>query len=191
MIGLILMLVFGSIVFYLYNRLSMTERKLGLFEGILTDIKIMMDAAPFASGNTMREYNFGSSGEPITPEYLNAISGPVPLDTDEMEDVDYQQTLEQAFENAKDDSSPYRMLHVDEPNSGASLLPLINVTKLSPDVDSMTVKELLSLAKERSISIPAGTRRKDIIDILKKNLSTVSGSDMESMEGAPIENVTL
>jgi hypothetical protein len=174
----------------------MTERKLGLFEGILTDLKIMMDAAPFASGPPTSDYTFGSSGEPITPEYLNAISGPVPLERDEMEEVDYQQTLEQAFENAKDDSSPYRMLHVDDSNLG-SAVPLISVTKLSPDLDSMTVKELLSLAKEQSVSVPAGTRRKDIIDILKKKFSQqveqkeeLTGPVPTDM-GSSIEEVTL
>ena len=50
MVGIVLTLVFGSIIFFLYNRLSMTEKKMGLFEGVLTDLKIMIDAAPFASG---------------------------------------------------------------------------------------------------------------------------------------------
>ena len=50
MVGIVLALVFGSVIFYLYNRLSMAERKMGLVEGVLTDLKIMMDSAPFASG---------------------------------------------------------------------------------------------------------------------------------------------
>ena len=191
-----LTLVFGAVVFYLYNRLSMTERKLGLFEGILTDLKIMMDAAPFASGPPppmMREFQ-QFADEPITAEYLNAISGPVPLQENEVEDVEensadeYQQTLEQAFENVKGDSSsegsPYRMLQVDELGSSA---PVISVTKLSPDLDSMTVKELLSLAKQKGCSIPANTRRKDIIELLKKQVPNLEGADMDVSLGASLE----
>ena len=192
MIGLILSLVFGAVIFYLYNRLSMTERKLGLFEGILTDLKIMMDAAPFASGS---DFSFQ---EPISSEYLNAISGPVPLQENEVEEVDevadedYQQTLEQAFENAKVDTtqqtSPYRMLQVDETSTTGG--PLISVTKLSPDLDSMTVKELLTLAKQKGVSVPAGTRRKEIIELLKKQTTNTTPPNFEGMQDG-VDDVTL
>lgn len=166
MIGIVLTLVFGAVVFYLYNRLSMTEKKMGLFEGVLTDLKIMMDSAPFASGLAG---GYGIAEFEPTPEYLNAISGPVPLQKDEIEESipegDYQQTLEQAMNSGIQGSSS-RSLQIDE--LGTTPLPAINVTKLSPDLTSLTVKELQSLAKEHSITVPAGTRRKDLIDLLKK-----------------------
>ena len=179
MVGIVLTLVFGSIIFFLYNRLSMTEKKMGLFEGIITDLKIMMDAAPFASGPPPPGAQWSREFEP-SPEYLNAISGPVPLQKEEVEEVsaeeDYQQTLEQALahhsqSDAADSGSPYRTLQIDETSSqtGSVVIPAINVTKLSPDLDSMTVKELNALAKQRSLSVPAGTRRKDLIDLLKKS----------------------
>ena len=94
MIGIVLTLVFGAVIFYLYNRLSMTERKLGLFEGILTDLKIMMDSAPFSMAPQLPQRDM-SEFEP-TPEYLNAISGPLPLQKEDVEEVapedEYQQT---------------------------------------------------------------------------------------------------
>jgi len=187
MVAIILTLVFGSVIFYLYNRLSMTERKMGLFEGVLTDLKIMMDSAPFAYGPPppgMREF------DTVTPEYLNAISGPVPLQSDEVEDVaeEYQQTLEQALERAaavdsadSSTSSPYRTLQIDEPVNAASVVPAISVTKLSPDLDSMTVKELNALAKQRGLSVPAGTRRKDLIEMLKKEPTLPNFEGAESL----------
>jgi hypothetical protein len=194
MVGVILTLVFGAIIFYLYNRLSMTERKMGLFEGVLTDLKIMMDSAPFASGPPPNMYEF----EP-TPEYLNAISGPVPIQKDEVEDVnsdeDYQQTLEQALEGAAatealEGSDAMRMLHIDEsqPNTGQ---PAISVTKLSPDLDALTVKELNSLAKQKGLSVPAGTRRKELIELLKKG-SAVQGTMLDGPvpdqnQGSPLD----
>lgn len=166
MIGIVLTLVFGAVVFYLYNRLSMTEKKMGLVEGVLTDLKIMMDAAPFASEAGPSNYEF----EP-TPEYLNAISGPIPLQKDEVEesipDGEYQQSLEQAMNaGASQSAPPFRNLQIDE--LGSTALPAINVTKLSPDLTSLTVKELQTLAKENSIAVPTGTRRKDLIELLKK-----------------------
>ena len=201
MVGVILTLVFGAIIFYLYNRLSMTERKMGLFEGVLTDLKIMMDSAPFASGPPPAMYEF----EP-TPEYLNAISGPVPIQKDEVEDVetadageeDYQQTLEQALEGAAatealEGSGAMRMLHIDEMQQSNVLQPAISVTKLSPDLDSLTVKELTGLAKQKGLSVPAGTRRKDLIELLKKSGPAVTQGTMldgpgpDDNQGAPLE----
>ena len=42
-IGLFLVLVFGAVSFYLYSRLSYTEKRLGLMENMLLDIKMGID----------------------------------------------------------------------------------------------------------------------------------------------------
>jgi hypothetical protein len=160
MIGIVLTLVFGAVMFFLYNRLSMTERKMGLVEGVLTDLKIMMDAAPFVTEHTHGERPSMQEFEP-TPEYLNAISGPFPLKEEEVEDVseeEYKQAMEQ----------PYKSLQIDElAGVPVTATNAISVTKLSPDLDGMTLKELQALAKQKNLSIPAGSRRKAIIDLLK------------------------
>jgi hypothetical protein len=197
MIGVVLTLVFGSVIFYLYNRLSMTEKKMGLFEGVLTDLKMMLDAAPFASGpppSHMQDF------EP-TPEYLNAISGPVPIHQDEVEDVDaansedYQQTLEQALESASaTEAMESKTLQIDESsaNMGTATLSPVSVTKLSPDLDAMSVAELKALVKQRSLTAPAGARRKDLIELLKRappsNGSTMLDGPAPPAEGAAFMN---
>lgn len=160
MIGIVLTLVFGAVIFYLYNRLSMTERKMGLVEGVLTDLKIMMDAAPFVTEHTHQERPSMQEFEP-SPEYLNAISGPFPLKEEEVEDVseeEYKQAMEQ----------PYKSLQIDElAGVPVTATNAISVTKLSPDLDGMTLKELQALAKQKGLTIAAGSRRKAIIDLLK------------------------
>lgn len=184
MIGIVLTLVFGAVIFYLYNRLSMTERKMGLFEGVLTDIKIMMDAAPYMSAPASDNRPSMNEFEP-TPEYLNAISGPFPLKEEEVEDVvpedDYKQAMEQATKS----------LQIDE-LAGVPLTATnaINVTKLSPDLDSMSLKELQALAKEKNMTVAAGTRRKALIDLLKAGDSS-SSSQMASPMASPIQGTLL
>jgi len=182
MVGVILTLVFGAVIFYLYNRLTMTERKMGLFEGVLTDLKIMMDAAPYASpmsSNQIQEF------EP-TPEYLNAISGPFPLKEDEVDEVvseeDYKQVMEEATKSLK----------IDE-IAGAPITATnaINVTKLSPDIDGLTINELKALAKEKDIKVPSGIRRKELVDLVKgvdsSNVATLQELDgPEQKGGAPL-----
>jgi Rho termination factor, N-terminal domain len=190
MIGIVLTLVFGAVIFYLYNRLSMTERKLGLFEGILTDIKIMMDSAPFSMAPQLQQRDM-SEFEP-SPEYLNAISGPLPLQKEDVEEVapedEYQQTLEQALEQAaaketkESKDGGYRSLQIDDLSGQTSA---IQVTKLSPDVDTMTIKELNDFAKAKNIKVPTGLKRKDLIEHIKKSLETSTEVGVQ-LEGPPL-----
>jgi len=182
MIGIVLTLIFGAVVFYLYNRLSMAERKMGLFEGVLTDLKIMMDAAPYVSGPPSEGQQMNEF-EP-TPEYLNAISGPFPLKEEEVEEVqeDYKQAMEQAMEY------PVKSLQIDE-LAGVPLTATnaINVTKLSPDLEALSVRELQQLAKEKGLTVASGTRRKAIIDLLKNSEASgsaqVQGTLLSNMDG--------
>jgi len=193
MIGVVLTLVFGSVIFYLYNRLSMTEKKMGLFEGVLTDLKMVLDAAPFASGpppSHMQEF------EP-TPEYLNAISGPVPIQNDEVEDVngvtseeDYQQTLEQALESASAvEALESKTLQIDEvPSAMGTLAPApVSVTKLSPDLEAMSVAELKGLIKQKGLPVQASARRKDLIELLKRTMAAAPAANNNMLDGpAPL-----
>ena len=185
MVGIVLTLVFGAVIFYLYNRLSMTERKMGLFEGVLTDLKIMMDSAPYVSGPPSSGDQSMNDFEP-TPEYLNAISGPFPLKEEEVEEVqdEYKQAMEQASEY------PVKSFKIDE-LAGVPLTATnaINVTKLSPDLESMSLKELQQLAKEKGLTVASGARRKVIIDLLKNSTegSVVQGTFLSNIDGPEIQ----
>ena len=47
-IGLILILLFGSIALYLYTRVQQTEQKVGLLESIVLDLKLTGEIQSFA-----------------------------------------------------------------------------------------------------------------------------------------------
>jgi len=175
MIGIVLTLVFGAVIFYLYNRLSMTERKMSLVEGVLTDLKIMMDSAPFAVG-LQNDHSHSSSMQEFepTPEFLNAISGPFALKEDEVEDVavteeEYKQAMDMPMDKTTPlTETPYKSLQIDElAGVPVTATNTISVTKLSPDLDTMTLKELQTLAKQKGLTVASGSRRKAIIDMLK------------------------
>lgn len=146
---------------------------MSLVEGVLTDLKIMMDAAPYATGPPPPMGSF----EP-GPEYLNTLSGPIPLQQDEMEEMEneeYQQTLEQALEQANSiEAQDKTLLVTGEVTDGVAPL---TVTKLMPDLESMSVKELGTLAKERGLTVPSGTRKKELIELLKRTTT---------LEGPPV-----
>jgi hypothetical protein len=166
----------------------MTERKMGLVEGVLTDLKIMMDAAPFMSEHSHNERPSMQEFEP-SPEYLNAISGPFPLKEEEVEEVatseeEYKQAMATPLESLE---TPYKSLQIDElAGAPVTATNAISVTKLSPDLESMTLKELQTLAKQKGVAIAAGSRRKAIIDMLKNSETgntTVQGTLLSEMPG--------
>ena len=189
MVGIVLTLVFGAIIFYLYNRLTMTERKMGLFEGVLTDLKIMMDAAPYSMSPESNMMNHMHEFEP-TPEYLNAISGPIPLKADEVEEVsddDYKKAMDSP---SSSQDAPYKSLQIDElAEVPVTATNAISVTKLSPDLESMSLKELQTLAKEKGLVVVAGARRKTIIDLLKGdvNLTPTVTPTSTSLQGTMLD----
>ena len=183
MVGVVLTLVFGSVVFYLYNRVSMTERKMSLIEGVITDLKVMMDSVPYAMGAMPSEYQ-------TMPDYLTPLSGPIPLQQDEMEDIandTSEQDLEGLLEKTPLVSSEQgeRNLQIEEHSETSSSVP-VNVTKLLPDLDSMSVRELGSLAKEKGISVPSGTRKKELLELLKKAPANLEGPE-PSVTGASLD----
>jgi dihydroorotate dehydrogenase len=128
-----------------------------------------------------------------TPELIQAISGPHPIAKEETEELaaeEYQQTLEQALEGAlkteqmEGGTAPYRTLQIDEVSGQVSQnQPPVQVTKLAPDLDSMTVNELKALAKEKGVTIPANTRRKEIIDLIRKATGGIQGTSLEELGG--------
>ena len=170
----------------------MTERKMGLVEGVLTDLKIMMDSAPFAVG-LQNDHSHSSSMQEFepTPEFLNAISGPFALKEDEVEDVavteeEYKQAMDMPMDKTMPlTETPYKSLQIDElAGVPVTATNTISVTKLSPDLDTMTLKELQTLAKQKGLTVPSGSRRKAIIDMLK-------GSDdsSEAVQGTMLSDI--
>jgi hypothetical protein len=167
----------------------MTERKMGLFEGVLTDLKIMMDAAPYSMSAESNMMNHMHEFEP-TPEYLNAISGPIPLKADEVEEVsddDYKRAMDSPVASQ---DVPYKSLQIDElAGVPVTATNAISVTKLSPDLETMSLKELQTLAKEKGLVVVAGARRKTIIDLLKGdvNLTPTVTPTSTSLQGTMLD----
>jgi hypothetical protein len=43
-IGILLLLIFGAVSFYLYSRINYTEKRMGLMENMLLDIKMGLES---------------------------------------------------------------------------------------------------------------------------------------------------
>lgn len=173
-LGLVLILIFGSVCLYLYTRIQQAETKINLLESILLDLKMT---------NELKAY-------PTMPP-------PVPADISEM-------AQELSFSEFKPQESVQVKPFVDEedlvqeaPSSTASVneaqettsVPVQSGMKVTPNYEAMTLKELRDLAKERKLQGVSTLKRSELVDLLKQSDNKQSGSSMfESMAVSDISS---
>jgi hypothetical protein len=150
-IGLFLVLVFGAVSFYLYSRLSYTEKRLGLMENMLLDIKMGID------GMNKEEPEYAP--EPVPGEQ------PQPVEEAETEVLPeeenyYQSVLASAGSSDKQEQE-------------------VSPTQPTPNYESMSKDELVALCEKKGLKVGKRPGRKDLIAALRKGDSTSKGDETE------------
>ena len=190
-IGILLILVFGAVSFYLYSRMGQNEKRLGLLETLLLTLKMSTEAS--LSG----------------PDRVEATSGPTPLRADEVDQVNEEDYADMLKEVPSAASGPFGSSAASGPfgssATSASVAPVsagganeeaeaeellrsMNVEKVTVNYESMRVKELRGLATERGL--PASlTTKKELVDALKRSPAsaaptplTAAADDLEGSE---------
>ena len=169
-IGTLLFLVFGAICFYLYSRLGQTEKRLGLLENLLLTLKMSTEASM------------------LGPDLIEALSNPSPLqasDVDGVEEEEYAHLLKTVSSSASA-SAAAPAKDLSEEAEAEQLLRSMSVDKDSVNVnyESMTLKEVRALASERGLPSTL-TKKKEIIDALKRGLSSSSSSSLGPVTVSP------
>jgi hypothetical protein len=178
-IGLVLSLIFGALFFYLYTRIGQVEKRVSLTENILLDLKMahentMMSMSAPAPSHMMHHADVEvEESQPQQLEELPLEKQGLEAEAEEIVDDDfYKSVLEQATTQPVQEITP---------------------VKMEANYESMTLKELKSLAKQKGLNVSQLTHKKDIIEALKKKeqkssiLEPVPGSDGILEEGFPVE----
>lgn len=160
-IGILLLLIFGAVSFYLYSRMSQTEKRLGLLENLLLTLKLSTEASLMG------------------PDSVEPISSPAPLNPEDVDDVheeDYAAMLK-----ASSPAAPFRPAtptKSEEADAEELLRSMNPEKKTSVDVnyESMSAKELKALVKERNLA-GAPEKKREIIAFLKNNGIRVSSEE--------------
>ena len=168
-IGILLLLIFGAVSFYLYSRMSQTEKRLGLLENLLLTLKLSTEASLMG------------------PDSVEPISSPAPLNPEDVDDVHEEDYAAMLKATSPSTASPSASSHSAAPAKSdeadaEELLRSLNVEKkTSVDVnyESMSAKELKALVKERNLA-GAPEKKREIIAFLKNN-----GVRVSSEEAAP------
>jgi hypothetical protein len=177
-VAILLTLVFGAITFYLYSRMGQNEKRLGLLENLLLTLKMSTEASLMG------------------PDSVEAVSTPSPLNPEDVDYVDeeqYAQMLkevpapspapspspspspspapleanplpEEVNADAEEADAEQLLRSLDGSALGGNLSN--TVRKMDTNYESMTLKELKSLAKEKGHTGIPSTKR-EVIDLLK------------------------
>ena len=166
-VGLILVLLFGSIALYLYTRVQQTEQKVGLLESIVLDLKLTGEIQSFTDPQESL-MSIAPVPVPVAPVSVPVpvpAPAPVPVPAASVVSSDYTPFLDDEDEENKDMVQP--MTEVEH-------LPLEDVpvqeeVAFHPvsSYDGLSLKELQALVRSRGLVVEKGAKKQTLLDLLK------------------------
>lgn len=177
-VGILITLVFGAICFYLYSRIAQSEKRVSLLENLLLDLKMTTEAQLMGA-------------EMLGPDSVEPISGPSPLDTEDVDgtiDEKYYESMlrdipgPRSTQGSSVHDPPPPVSSREAPTLESSPSPTVEQVleearaaaaqftraRIENNYESMSVKELQAAVKQRGIT-PVPRVRKDLIDVLKRH----------------------
>ena len=183
-IGLILILLFGSIALYLYTRVQQTEQKVGLLESIVLDLKLTGEIQSFAEPSVSQ-----TSSLPLAPVIADT---PVytPFKDEEDQDLIKEDGQEQEVNG---------VLASEEVVNDIEFLPLDTTSQESivahsaSSYDGLSLKELQAQVRERGLSVERGAKKHALIELLKQHdASEANEAKPDQMTSfTPLESTSL
>jgi hypothetical protein len=154
-VGILLVMIFGSVSFYLYTRLVQNEKRVSLLENLLLSLKMNTEAS--FMGADM--FNSG-------PETVSPVSAPTPLKEEDVDTIDEEKYAEM-------------LKSIPTANSTNSEVPVLEAgSKMNANYEAMTLKELQALGRQSGVAVH-GLKKKEIIDSLKRKSSPeLEGADV-------------
>ena len=162
-VAILLTLVFGAVCFYLYTRVTYSEKRVMLIESILLDIKMNME-------NMMKE-------EPhYIPEPTAAPA--VPITKEEVENIPEEEEMyKTVLQNSGSAEEAEPVIAEEEP-------VMTETTKVSVNYESMTKADLVSLCEKRGVKVGKRPGRNDLINALRKSDGGSESAPTQEVEGA-------
>lgn len=189
-IGLVLVLLFGSIALYLYTRIQQAEQKITLLESILLDLKMSSEIKTYSelpASDDAYATSDTSSGAPYKPFAETEEEPYAELEDDDDETSDHKSDGSSHSVTRKSSSSPVKDTVSDDLEFYKSVVDsavatnetsttsgvthsgqvTIQASTISRNYEAMTIKELHTLAKQRGITGATVMKKNAIIEALK------------------------
>jgi type IV secretory pathway VirB10-like protein len=158
-VGIVLALIFGAVCFYLYSRMSQNEKRVGLLENLLLSLKMSTEASLFG------------------PDMVEPTSSPAPLSSTDVEEVteetyaDMLKGMASAPATTPAPPAPAASAveeSISDEKAAEELLRSLDTRKMDANYESMSLKELQALAKQRGLAGSGQLRKRELIDALKR-----------------------
>jgi hypothetical protein len=201
-VGLILVLLFGSIALYLYTRVQQSEQKISLLESIVLDLKLTGELQPFhehaaSSSSSADSASLSPASLPASPRHLSSSLEEESLPVIQEEAPASYKPFEEDGENELGSENAEESLPPLSAFSSSSLSPLtvsssemleeITIHPMSPqketaslEYESLSLKELQSLVRSRGLSVEKGSKKQVLLDALRKADSEVKPGSLSS-----------
>lgn len=178
-IGIVLGLVFAAVSYYLYSRVGQLERKVGLLENIMLDLKVTT------------EQSILSATEPPEPASPKIISQPAHVEQSTEELQTYRDVISQAQAQASTESNAVATEQYAQdsfvessPRVRPQTIPSVQMERessgLTVNYESMTYKELTQLCKQKGITGTRNQSKAQLIEFLRGKSSSTAQSDLSS-----------
>ena len=187
-LGLVLILVFGSVCLYLYTRIQQAETKINLLESILLDLKMTNELKAYPTLPPPVPADHVAVGIPDSMPAFIDESGPGPAPAQVKPFVDDDEDLAPGAVvgyTEKNESTPAPAAEVHAQSASQSNESGV---KVSPNYEAMTLKELRDLAKERQLHGGSSLKRSELIDALKQSDAKHSTEGM--LESMAVSDIT-
>jgi hypothetical protein len=175
-IAIFLILLFGAGAVYLYSRITYNEKRLGMMESLLVDIKMMIESSEEERAPVMpvaSVYSYPAKGPAVSMEEVE--------ETFENQDESmYTAVLEQADASGK----PEESLEVEAEELTEVAEAPVN-QKVRANYDGLTRAELAALAEQRNIRVTKRAGRGEIISALRKADESNNSTAATGKEDAP------
>jgi hypothetical protein len=157
-IGILLTLVFGALFFYLYSRVNYAEKRMGLMENILLDLKMSLENS-----------NSNEKEDDYVPE---PVGLPAPLEKDEVDalvpdsEEEYYRNIMANVEDTESIKEEEVVPSAPFPSSSGETSP--KKTQVTPNYESMLKSELQALCDQRNIKVGKRPGRSELVAALRK-----------------------
>jgi hypothetical protein len=173
-IGVVLGLIFAAVSYYLYSRIGQLERKVGVMENILLDLKVTTEQTLLSATEPPEQYNHSAEDE--------ERSFPTPAEEGDIHDAEIRPpsppSTAPSGSSALSPPSPQRPAETRE--MFVSEVPRARVPSSTVQVErekvqvqvnyeAMTYKELRVLAQQKGVSGLRTMSKAQVIDALKGN----------------------
>uniref|UniRef100_A0A6C0IJY3 Rho termination factor N-terminal domain-containing protein n=1 Tax=viral metagenome TaxID=1070528 RepID=A0A6C0IJY3_9ZZZZ len=185
-VAFVIILLFGSIVIYLYTCIQQNSQKVSLLESILLDLKLSTEIQSYTE--LPAEVPAEVKEEPYTPfEEESAVT----CDTQEASSLEeYSSAIDNAINEVKEETATDAIQPI-ELNEISDVIEAVHYDTTTVSYDAMTLKELHALGKTRGIAGSSTMKKAAIIDALKADDATqtqATGSNSFLETSSPFSN---